>query len=97
MQSLRTHYFKIVGEFTRMATPIATETVYILLFQVYVKFRDILSRVWVTKDGVRIVIEFIGYLRVVNTCNYYTIVDLHNWQSLHNNLLSPSAFVLTDL
>jgi hypothetical protein len=42
-------------------------------------------------------IGFIGYLQVVITNNYNTIVDLHNKQSLHTNLLSLFPLVLTDL
>jgi hypothetical protein len=52
----------------------------------------ILSRVTVTKTG-----WVIGYLQVVTTNNYNTIADIYNLQSLHTNLLSLSALVLTGL
>jgi hypothetical protein len=34
-----------------------------------------------------IVVGFSNHLQVVTTNNYYTIADLHNLQSLHNNIL----------
>jgi hypothetical protein len=49
------------------------------------------------RRGFGLVIGFIGYLQVVTTNNYNTSADLHNLQSLHTNLLSLSALVLTDL
>jgi hypothetical protein len=43
----------------------------------------ILSRVWVTKDG----IGFIGYLQAVTTNNYYnTVSDFHTIK--HSTLIS---------
>jgi hypothetical protein len=42
------------------------------------KYTTILSRVTVTKEGVRMVIGFIGYLQVVTTNNYNTVTDFHN-------------------
>jgi hypothetical protein len=49
------------------------------------------------RRGFGLVIGFIGYLQDVTTNNYNAIADLHNLQSLHTNLLSPSALVFTDL
>jgi hypothetical protein len=57
----------------------------------------ILSRVTVSKTLASFGIGFIGYLQVVTENNYNTIVDLHNLQQLHTNLLSLCALVLTDL
>jgi hypothetical protein len=42
-----------------------------------------------------LVIGFIKNILVVTTISYYTIARLHNLQSLHSNLLSLSALVLT--
>jgi hypothetical protein len=42
-----------------------------------------------------LVIGFINHLQVVTTNNYYTIVALHNLQSLHTNLLSLFPLVFT--
>jgi hypothetical protein len=53
--------------------------------------------------GFGLVITFIGYLEAVTRNNYNKIVDIHNLQSLHINLLSlfPLAltirFLVTDL
>jgi hypothetical protein len=56
----------------------------------------ILSRVTVTKTRVCIG-DWIYWIQVVTTNNYNTVADLHNLQSLHTNLISLSALVLTDL
>jgi hypothetical protein len=42
-----------------------------------------------------LVIGFINDLQVVTSITYYTIAHLHNLQSLHANLLTLSAVVLT--
>jgi hypothetical protein len=57
-----------------------------------------LSRVtqWL-ETGLGLVIRFINNLQAVTTINYYTIAALYTLQSLHNNLLSLSALVFTDL
>jgi hypothetical protein len=47
------------------------------------------------KTGFGLVIGFINNLQVVTAINYYTLADLHNVQSLHTNLFSLSALVLT--
>jgi hypothetical protein len=54
----------------------------------------VLSRVGVTRTRV-----WIGnwIYRIQITNNYNTVADLRNSQSLHTNLLSLSALVLTDL
>jgi hypothetical protein len=44
-----------------------------------------------------LLIGFVNNLQVVTTNNYNTIADLQNLQSLHTNLFSLSALVLTDL
>jgi hypothetical protein len=49
------------------------------------------------KTGFGLVTGFINLLQVVTTANYYTVIALHNLQSLHPNLFSPSALVLTGL
>jgi hypothetical protein len=49
------------------------------------------------RRGFGLVIGFINNLQVVTTINYYTIADLHNVQSLHTNLFSPSALDFTDV
>jgi hypothetical protein len=43
------------------------------------------------------VIGFTNNLQVLTTINCYTVAALHNLQSLHTNLFSLSALVLTDL
>jgi hypothetical protein len=53
----------------------------------------ILLRVTVTKTRVSIC-DWICYLHVVTTFNYYTIAALHNLKSRHINLLNLSALVL---
>jgi hypothetical protein len=60
-------------------------------------FKLILSCVTVTKTQVWMGIAFIGYIQIVTTNNYNTTAALHNLQSLHTNLFSLSALVLTDL
>jgi hypothetical protein len=57
----------------------------------------VLSRVWVTKDGVRISNWIYWILHVVTTNNYNIIADLHNLHSLHTYLLSLSLLVVTVL
>jgi hypothetical protein len=49
------------------------------------------------KLGFGLVIGFINHLQVITTINYYTITALLNVESLHINLFSLSALVLTDL
>jgi hypothetical protein len=49
------------------------------------------------RRGFGLVIGFINNLQVVTTINYYTTAALQNLQSLHTDLLSLSALVLTDL
>jgi hypothetical protein len=49
------------------------------------------------KTGLGLVLGFINNLQVVTTINSYTIVDLHNLQSLHTNLLTLFPLVFTDL
>jgi hypothetical protein len=49
------------------------------------------------RRGFGLVIRFINNLQMLTTMNYYTIAALHNLQSLHTNLFSLSALVLTDL
>jgi hypothetical protein len=49
------------------------------------------------KPGFGLVIGFINKFQVVTTIYYYTIVALHNLQSLHTNLFSLSVLVFTDL
>jgi hypothetical protein len=46
--------------------------------------------------GFGLLIGFINYLQVVTTINYYSTADLHNLQSLHNNILSlfPLVFII---
>jgi hypothetical protein len=43
-----------------------------------------------------LVIRFIGNMQVVTTNNYNIIAALRNLQSLHTNLFSLPALVLTD-
>jgi hypothetical protein len=47
------------------------------------------------ETGFELVIGFINNPQVVTTINYYTIVALHNVQSLHTNLLTLSALVFS--
>jgi hypothetical protein len=56
-------------------------------------YTNILPRVTVTKKRV-----WIGHwIHWIITNNFNIIADLHNLKSLHTNLLSLSALVLTDL
>jgi hypothetical protein len=58
-------------------------------------FVCILYHVWVTEDGVGLLIGFINNLQVVTTINYYTTVGLHNAQSLHTDLFTLAALVFS--
>jgi hypothetical protein len=49
------------------------------------------------KTGFGLVIAVINHLQVITTINYYATADLHNLQSLHTNLFSLSALIVTDL
>jgi hypothetical protein len=54
-----------------------------------------MARVLVTATEFGLVIGFINHSQVVNTINYNTLLDLHNLQSLHYNLLSIFLLVFT--
>jgi hypothetical protein len=55
----------------------------------------ILSRVWATNDGVQIGNYIYRPPASRNSINYYTVIDFHNLQSLHTNLLSLFPLVTT--
>jgi hypothetical protein len=66
-----------------------------------VAYLMILSRVTVTKDGVRLIIGFIADLQVVTTNNYNIVTDYHTTSTPRYSLQSIStslhAFIIQEL
>jgi hypothetical protein len=69
----------------------STDVSFIGCFKTYYNVSQWLRR------GYELVIRFINNIHVVTTIKHYTIAALHNLQSLHTNLFSLSALVLTGL